>query len=146
MEFIPLDKIVSRGEKSISPRALYSLLQPLVEALIEWRDSGLTGHSLNLQSIELSSDGKHVRIVDASSDEAQNIINYGHVLRYVIPFSTLSSKRLATIAQQCCHGKVANLETLHLMLERMVSSTIYKILLAILITGFAILAIYQLLH
>ncbi len=143
MEFVPLDKIMARGPKSISPRALYSLLQPLVEALIEWRDSGRTGRPLGLRSIELSSDGKHVRLVEASDDEALNIMCYGDILRYAIPYSTLSSKRLAMIALQCYHGEVANLETLHLMIERMISSFIYRLLLAVILIGVAILAINQ---
>lgn len=146
MEFIALSTILARGEKSISPRALYQLQQPLVEALIEWRDSGKTGQKLCEHSVEISNDGKHLRLLYASSDESENIVNYGNLLLNSIDHSTLRDKRLRNIAELCAKGDVANLETLHLMLERMVSSTIYKILLAILITGFAILAIYQLLH
>ncbi len=143
MEFVALSTILARGEKSISPRALYELQQPLVEALIEWRDNGSAGQRLTEQSIEISNDGKHIKILDASGDEAQNITDYGDILLNAINHSTLSDKRLRRIAEQCASGQVANLETLHLMLERMVSSTIYKLLLAILLTGIAILAIYQ---
>lgn len=146
MEHIALSTILARGEKSISPRALYRLQQPLVEALIEWRDSGRTGQQLTDQSIALSQDFKNVKILDASSEEAENIVNYGHILLAAIDHSTLRDKRLRRIATQCANGEVANLETLHLMLERMVSSTIYKLILAILLTGIAILAIYQIMR
>ena len=146
MDFIPLSTILARGEKSISPRALYQLQQPLVEALIEWRDSGSTGQQLTEQSIEISSNGKHIRILDANCDEARNIASYGTILLTAMSHSTLRDKRLRRIAEQCARGEVANLETLHLMLERMVSSTIYRLLLAIIIAGIAILATYQILH
>ena len=146
MEFLPLSNIMSRGEKSISPRDLYLLQQPLVEALIEWRDSGSTGQQLTEQSIMIDIDEKHIKILDASSDEAQNIASYGNILFNAIDHSTLHDKRLRRIAEQCASGEVANLETLHLMLERMVSSTIYKLLLVIIITGIAILAIYQIIR
>ena len=146
MEFLPLSNIMSRGEKSISPRDLYLLQQPLVEALIEWRDSGSTGQQLTEQSIMIEIDEKHIKILDASSDEAQNIASYGNILLSAIDHSTLHDKRLRRIAEQCASGEVANLETLHLMLERMVSSTIYKLLLVVIITGIAILAIYQIIR
>ena len=80
MEFVALSTILARGEKSISPRALYELQQPLVEALIEWRDNGSAGKRLTEQSIEISNDGKHIKILDASGDEAQNITDYGGIL------------------------------------------------------------------
>jgi len=146
MDYHTLATIISRGGHSISPRALYVLQQPLVEALIEWRDNCSTGQQLNEQSIEISSDEKHIKILDASNDEAQNIACYGKILLNAIDHSTLRDKRLRRIAEQCASGDVANLETLHLLLERMVSSTIYRLLLAIIITGIAILAIYQLLQ
>ena len=79
MEFVALSTILARGEKSISPRALYELQQPLVEALIEWRDNGSAGQRLTEQSIEISNDGKHIKILDASGDEAQNITDYGDI-------------------------------------------------------------------
>ena len=143
MEDIALSTILARGEKSISPRALYVLQQPLVEALIEWRDSGSAGQGLVAESIALSQDFKQVKILDASSDEVENIIDYGNILLAAIDHSTLRDKRLRRIAMQCASGDVANLETLHLMLERMVSSTIYRIFLAVIITGIAVLAISQ---
>lgn len=146
MEFLTLSKALARGDKSISPRALYLLQQPLVEELIKWRDSDMTGHRLTTQSIEISDQGKQVRILDASSDENNNIVDYGNILLNAIDHSTLRDKRLRDIAQQCADGQVANLETLHLMLERMVSSSIYKILLAVIIAGIAIMAIYQMLQ
>lgn len=146
MEFLPLSNIMSRGEKSISPRDLYLLQQPLVEALIEWRDSGSTGQQLTEQSIMIDIDEKQIKLLDASSDEAQNIASYGNILLSAIDHSTLHDKRLQRIAEQCASGEVANLETLHLMLERMVSSTIYKLLLVVIITGIAILAIYQIIR
>lgn len=146
MELLPLNKILAREEKSISPRALYLLQQPLVEELIQWRDTGKTGQQLTAQSIEISDQGKQVKILNASSDESKNIVDYGNILLNAIDHSTLHDKRLRNIAQQCANGEVANLETLHLMLERMVSSSIYKILLAVIIVGIAIMAIYQILQ
>ena len=149
MEFIALSTILARGEKSISPRALYRLQQPLVEALIEWREgSGDDDGSgqLTPQSIEISCDEKHINLLAASSNEAKNIISYGHILLTALDHSTLRDKRLWRIAEQCASGEVANLETLHLMLERMVSSTIYRLLLAVILTGIAILAIYQIMR
>ena len=126
---------MSRGENSISSRDLYALQQPLIEQLIEWRDNdnGDDSGTLTVDSILLSNDGKHVKITDANSDEVANIISYGNILLSIIDHSTLHDKRLINIAQQCADGDVGNLETLHLMLERMVSSTIYKLLLAIII-------------
>ena len=141
MDYEDLSTILARGERSISPRALYGLQQPLVEVLIEWRDHGNTGRQLTERSIEISTDGRHIKLLDASGDEAQNIADYGNILLNALHHSTLSDKRLLRIATQCASGEVANLETLHLMLERMVSSTIYKLLLAIIITGIVLLAI-----
>ena len=146
MELIALSTILARGEKSISPRALYQLQQPLVEELIQWRDSGSTGQQLTAESIMLSQDFKHIKLLGASSNEAENIASYGSILLAAIENSTLRDKRLRRIAEQCALGEVANLETLHLMLERIVSSSIYRLLLAIIITGIAILAIYQIWH
>ena len=139
---------MSRGENSISSRDLYVLQQPLVEQLIEWRDNdnGDNNSTLTVDSILLSNDGKHVKITNASSDEVANIVSYGYILLSIIDHSTLHDKRLINIAQQCADGDVGNLETLHLMLERMVSSTIYKLLLAIIIIGLTILAIFQIFH
>lgn len=147
MEFSSLNTIISRGGNSISPRDLYILQQPLVEQLIDWRDSGKGDDNsvLTADSILLSNDGKHVKITGASNNEGANIVNYGNLLLTILDHSTLNDKRLYNIASHCVNGDVGNLETLHLMLERMVSSTIYKILLAIIITGLAILAIFQLL-
>lgn len=145
MEFSTLNTIISRGGNSISPRDLYILQQPLVEQLIDWRDSGKGDDNsvLTSDSILLSNDGKHVKITSASNDEGANIVNYGNLLLTILDHSTLNDKRLYNIASHCVNGDVGNLETLHLMLERMVSSTIYKILLAIIITGLATLAIYH---
>ncbi len=143
MDFLPLSEILARGEKSVSPRALYQLQQPLVEAMIEWRDSKNSGEQLSEQSVEISSDGKHIRLVDASSDEGENIACYGTLLLTALDHSTLRDKRLRRIAEQCAAGEVANLETLHLMLERMVSSTIYWLLLAIVLAGLALLALVK---
>lgn len=148
MEFTTLSTIISRGENSISSRDLYALQQPLVEQLIEWRDNdnGNDSSTLTADSILLSNDGKQVKITNASIDEVANIVSYGNILLSVIDHSTHHDKRLINIARQCADGDVANLETLHLMLERMVSSTIYKFLLAIIITGLSILAIFQIFH
>ena len=146
MEFLPLSTIMARGEKSVSPRALYQLQQPLVEALIEWRDSDGAGQRLTARSVTLSQDFKHIKLIDASRDEAENIADYGNILLAAIDHSTFGGKRLRRIARQCARGEVVNLETLHLMLERMVSSTIYRLLLAVIITGITILAAYQLMR
>ena len=91
----------------------------------------------------MSSDCRHIRVVDASSDELHNIVSYGRIMLTALDHSTLRDKRLRRIAERCSAGEVASLEALHLMLERMVSASIYRILLAIIIAGLAILAIYQ---
>ena len=143
MRYLTLETLLARGENSISPRALYLLQHPLVEELIAMRDSDNLSGTLNESSVELSEDFKKVRVTSANSSESLNIESYGALLKKAIGHSKSKSKRLAEIAEQCCNGKIDSFEQVHLLLERMVSSTIYKIIIVIILAGLAIMASIQ---
>jgi len=136
---------MARDEKCITSRALYLLGQPLVERLIEWRDSehNQTQEPLGLNTIEFSTDFKEIRIVNASANEKQNIADWGNIIITALGHSTVRDKNIASIAQQCIKGEITSLEQLHLLLERSVSSFIYKLILTIIATAFIIMAIIR---
>lgn len=142
MNYISLETILSRGEK-VSPRVLYKLLHPLVEQLIEMRDSGNVSNNgqLTTKSIIFSPDYKNVEVFSVSANEQKNIKDWGDIILKVISQVGYNDKRLNMIAGDCITGKIDSLEELHLQLERRINRSIYKLIIAIVLLGLAIMAI-----
>lgn len=142
MNYISLETILSRGEK-VSPRVLYKLLHPLVEQLIEIRDSDniLKNGQLTPKSIIFTSDYKKIEVFSASANEQKNIKDWGDIILKVISQVGYNDKRLNMIAGDCITGKIDSLEELHLQLERRINRSIYKLIIAIVLLGLAIMAI-----
>ncbi len=139
MELTSLNTITRDGNK-IPSRVLYLLKQPLVEALIDWRDnnSHKNEETLNSDTIFFSKDLKNI-YVSASHDEQMNIKAWGELWLGLID-KMPHLKYVRNLAKQCVNGEIISLEDLHLQLERMVSKTIYKLLLGIIIAGLALMA------
>lgn len=95
---------------------------------------------LSASSVELSDDLKTVRVTSASSSELENIKDYGALLLQALSHSSSGSKSLENIAQRCFRGELTSLEQAHLLIERMVSSTIYKEIIAIVVACLAAMA------
>ncbi len=142
MNYISLETILSRGE-TFSPRVLYKLLHPLVEQLIEMRDSGNVSNNgqLTTKSIIFSPDYKNVEVFSVSANEQKNIKDWGDIILKVISQVGYNDKRLNMIAGDCITGKIDSLEELHLQLERRINRSIYKLIIAIVLLGLAIMAI-----
>ncbi len=142
MNYISLETILSRGEK-VSPRVLYKLLHPLVEQLIEIRDSDNISKNgqLTPKSIIFTSDYKKIEVFSASANEQKNIKDWGDIILKVISQVGYNDKRLNMIAGDCITGKIDSLEELHLQLERRINRSIYKLIIAIVLLGLAIMAI-----
>ena len=142
MNYISLETILSRGEK-VSPRVLYKLLHPLVEQLIEIRDSDNISKNgqLTPKSIIFTSDYKKIEVFSASINEQNNIKDWGDIILKVISQVGYNDKRLNMIAGDCITGKIDSLEELHLQLERRINRSIYKLIIAIVLLGLAIMAI-----
>ena len=142
MNYISLETILSRGEK-VSPRVLYKLLHPLIEQLIEIRDSDniLKNGQLTSKSIIFTSDYKNIEVFSASVNEQKNIKDWGDIILKVISQVGYNDKRLNMIASDCITGKIDSLEELHLQLERRINRSIYKLIIAIVLLGLAIMAI-----
>lgn len=142
MNYVSLETILSRGEK-VSPRVLYKLLHPLVEQLIEIRDSDNMSKNgqLTPKSIIFSSDYKNVEVFSASANEQKNIKDWGDIILKVINQVGYNDKRLNLIAGDCITGNIDSLEELHLQLERRINRSIYKLIIAIVLFGLAIMAI-----
>ena len=142
MNYISLETILSRGEK-VSPRVLYKLLHPLVEQLIEIRDSDNISNNgqLTTKSIIFSPDYKNVEVFSVSANEQKNIKDWGDIILKVISQVGYNDKRLNMIAGDCITGKIDSLEELHLQLERRINRSIYKLIIAIVLLGLAIMAI-----
>ena len=142
MNYISLETILSRGEK-VSPRVLYKLLHPLVEQLIEIRDSDNISKNgqLTPKSIIFTSDYKKIEVFSASVNEQKNIKDWGDIILKVISQVGYNDKRLNMIAGDCITGKIDSLEELHLQLERRINRSIYKLIIAIVLLGLAIMAI-----
>ena len=142
MNYISLETILSRGEK-VSPRVLYKLLHPLVEQLIEIRDSDNISKNgqLTPKSIIFTSDYKKIEVFSASINEQNNIKDWGDIILKVISQVGYNDKRLNMIAGDCITGKIDSLEELHLQLERRINSSIYKLIIAIVLLGLTIMAI-----
>ena len=142
MNYISLETILSRGEK-VSPRVLYKLLHPLVEQLIEIRDSDNISKNgqLTPKSIIFTSDYKKIELFSASANEQKNIKDWGDIILKVISQVGYNDKRLNMIAGDCITGKIDSLEELHLQLERRINRSIYKLIIAIVLLGLAIMAI-----
>ena len=142
MNYISLETILSRGEK-VSPRVLYKLLHPLVEQLIEIRDSDNISKNgqLTPKSIIFTSDYKKIEVFSASINEQKNIKDWGDIILKVISQVGYNDKRLNMIAGDCITGKIDSLEELHLQLERRINRSIYKLIIAIVLLGLAIMAI-----
>ena len=142
MNYISLETILSRGEK-VSPRVLYKLLHPLVEQLIEIRDSDNISKNgqLTSKSIIFTSDYKNIEVFSASVNEQKNIKDWGDIILKVISQVGYNDKRLNMIAGDCITGKIDSLEELHLQLERRINRSIYKLIIAIVLLGLAIMAI-----
>ena len=132
---------MARDEKSISSRALYLLQQPLVEQLIAMRDNNGGGSDLTLSSVEIDEKHKAVRVTSACSDETRCIMAYGNLLLTALGHSNYGNKRLRSIAHWCSQGEIDSLEQVHLLLERMVSRSIYKMILAIIAIALTIMAL-----
>lgn len=141
MELITLNEILARDGNKISPRALYMLMQPLVEAIIEWRDTStpLAQGTLNEDTIAFSLGYKQVCVLAASSSEQENIASWGKVWLNIITTHG-KEKGLEKIARQCITGEISTLEELHLVLERRVNKFIYKLIIAIILACLAIMA------
>ena len=142
MNNISLETILSRGEK-VSPRVLYKLLHPLVEQLIEIRNSDNISKNgqLTPKSIIFTSDYKKIEVFSASANEQKNIKDWGDIILKVISQVGYNDKRLNMIAGDCITGKIDSLEELHLQLERRINRSIYKLIIAIVLLGLAIMAI-----
>lgn len=142
MEFYTLNTLLARDGGKLPSRALYMLMHPLVEILMEWRDDGIELENvvLNEDTIAFSSDYKNIQVLAASSNEQENVAGWGKVWLNIIN-TTGSEKSLEKIARQCVEGEITTLEELHLALERKVNRFIYKLLLVIILVGLAILAI-----
>ena len=142
MNYISLETILSRGEK-VSPRVLYKLLHPLVEQLIEIRNSDNISKNgqLTSKSIIFTSDYKNIEVFSASVNEQKNIKDWGDIILKVISQVGYNDKRLNMIAGDCITGKIDSLEELHLQLERRINRSIYKLIIAIVLLGLAIMAI-----
>lgn len=147
MNYISLETILSRGEK-VSPRVLYKLLHPLVEQLIEMRDSGdaMKNGQLTAKSIVFTPDYNSVEVFSASDNEQQNIKDWGDIIFKVIDRVGYNDKRLKIIAGDCMAGNIDSLEELHLQLERRINRSIYKLIIAIVLLGLAIMAIMHFLQ
>ena len=142
MNNISLETILSRGEK-VSPRVLYKLLHPLIEQLIEIRNSDNISKNgqLTPKSIIFTSDYKKIEVFSASANEQKNIKDWGDIILKVISQVGYNDKRLNMIAGDCITGKIDSLEELHLQLERRINRSIYKLIIAIVLLGLAIMAI-----
>lgn len=140
MELTTLDKITRDGQK-IPSRVLYLLKQPLVEALIDRRDNGENQEDgiLSAETIAFSDDYKSVSVVSASHDEQLNIEAWGALWLELIE-KMPHLKYVKNLAMQCFNNEVTSLEDLHLRLERIVSKSIYKMLLVIITMGLAVMA------
>ena len=146
MDFITLETIMARDEKSISSRALYLLQQPLVEQLIALRDNnsdGDVGGNLTISSVEIDETHKAVRVTSACSDENNCIKAYGNLMLTALGHSNYGNRSLMSIAHRCSMGEIETLEQVHLLLERMVSRSIYKMILTIIAIGLAIMALVR---
>lgn len=147
MNYISLETILSRGEK-VSPRVLYKLLHPVVEQLIDVRDSGdatKTGR-LTAKSIVFTPDFKSVEVFSASANEQQNVMDWGDIILKVVDRVGYTDKRLKIIAGDCMAGNIDSLEELHLALERRINRSIYKLIIGIVLIGLAIMAILHFLQ
>ena len=144
MDFVTLETIIARDEKSISSRALYMLQQPLVEQLIALRDKHSGDGALTLDTVLLDTQNKSLKVTSVASDESANIKAYGNLLLTALEHSKYGNRRLHSIAMQCSQGEIDSLEEVHLLLEKMVSRTIYKFILAIIASAIAIMAILYL--
>lgn len=142
MDYISLNTILSRGEK-VSPRVLYNLMHPLVEFLIEVRDSDnqLENGRLTHDDILFSHDYNNFIVLNSSNDEERIIKDWGNIILKVSDSVGYNDKRLKTIGNECVDGKITSLEDLHLQLERRINRSIYKWLIVIILLGLAVMAI-----
>lgn len=145
MNYVSLYSLFSRGDRNLSPHALKALRQPLVEELIRFQTQEAKSHNGQLTSntVELSKDFTQVRVTHASSSEQQNVKAYGALLLEALAHSKRSDKKLEAIAHECINGNLSTLAQVHLAIERMVSSRIYILLLAIIAAGLAIMWLQQ---
>ena len=144
MELETLNTLLARDGGRLPARALYMLQQPLVETLIEWRDSDDKHQcgALSEETIAFAPQCKQMSLLAASSNEQENLVSWGKMWLNVIT-CTGSEKSLKKIATQCSTGEITTLEELHLALERRVNRFIYKLLLVIIIAGLAVMAAVQ---
>lgn len=142
MEICTLNTLLARDGGKLPARALYMLMQPLVELLMQWRDGGneIANAVLNEETIAFSHNFKHIHLLNASSNEQNNVVAWGKVWLNIIA-TTGSEKSIEKIAKQCAQGDITTLEELHLALERRINSFIYKLLLVIILGGLAIMAV-----
>ena len=82
----------------------------------------------------------------ASINEQKNIKDWGDIILKVISQVGYNDKRLNMIAGDCITGKIDSLEELHLQLERRINRSIYKLIIAIVLLGLAIMAIINFLQ
>ena len=142
MENVSLSTILSRGE-TVSPRVLYNLMHPLVEFLIEIRnsDKDLGNGRLTQDDILFSHDYNDFIVLNSSSNEECIIRDWGNIILKVSDNVGYDDKRLKKIGNECVNGEITSLEELHLQLERRINTTIYKWLIVIILVGLTILAI-----
>ncbi len=145
MEITTLNTLMAREERKIPSRALYLLQQPLVEQLISEtcsKEDGGSDGKLSAATVGFTLDFKQIVVLSASSNEKENVIGWGKMWLDIIG-KTRHRYPLKRIAQRCASGEIETLGELHLLLERMVSRFIYKLLLVIIIAGLAVMALLQ---
>lgn len=137
-ERVTLQELIEQNK--VTWRVLAQMQEPAVEALMKAREEGLTG-SITNGSFVLSSDFKavHVRPQPGHVSEAEAVAAYGNALLSCVVVYSHPPRALVTVATRCLTGQCGTLGEAHLLLERRISSHIFKLLIIVIVMLAALL-------
>lgn len=140
---VSLETLIARRE--VNTRVMVLIQQRAVPAIANMRAHGETG-GISARSFVFSDDFRTLAIRPISgthTTEQEAVAEFGQQLLRAIEASPHQPPRLVKIAQDCTDGKIRDLATLDLRLERRLSDTIYIPLIAIVLLLLLILYIFS---
>ena len=130
-----LTQLIER--RAVTPCALALMQQPAIEAMALMRCGNVVG-SITPDSFVIDCETRTVEVVPIGttpqeSTVAADLAAYGSVLLLAIEANGAHLRRLERFARRCCDGEFAHWEDARLTLERLESSTIYWVLVALIL-------------
>ena len=136
----PLNELMARGKRAISPRVVAMMQQQAVELLMGAQNADGSWPLVTTASFAVDERQRKLSItITARGTEQQCVAAYGSALSMMLATGAGSTTRLQRIASDCVTGRITTLQQLHRALERRVISTVFTILIVVLLLSLLVL-------